>query len=277
MRSPHTIDLGKMRAWLLDDGTEQAAPSEFVGAISEDELGIVLGIKTRPLPKVEIGFSPVLLDTGHELLLIDTGNGEDSAPGMGNVQKHLKVLGIAPGDIRRVVSTHAHGDHFMGNTLPGGAVAFPNATFVMQRAEWDWAVGTERLAGMSEVRRKAVHDNLSALSTQVRFIDGEVSLAPGVRTLLTPGHSPAHQCVIVQSGETALIIAGDAVHHPMHIAKPEWTYAHDANPAQTPVSRRKLFEVAVTLNALVAPYHFGFPGVGRITRSGAGYGWRAAR
>jgi glyoxylase-like metal-dependent hydrolase (beta-lactamase superfamily II) len=99
----------------------------------------------------------------------------------------------------------------------------------------------------------------------------EVRLTPEVLLLPTPGHTPGHTSVLIESGGTTAIFLGDLCHHPLHFAHPDWLSTFDTDPSLTPATRRALFRRAVQTDALVVCPHALAPGVGRIVSSGGRY------
>ena len=109
----------------------------------------------------------------------------------------LRSLGFDPEDVKTVVLTHLHGDH------AGGIPHFPRSEIVVARGEWEAAQG---FAG--EAAGYLPKHFPAWLSP--RLVEGEEEIAPGVRVMPTPGHTPHHQSVVVETGSRTLFLAGDA-------------------------------------------------------------------
>ena len=107
-------------------------------------------------------------------------------------------------DIGTLVHTHLHMDH------AGQDYLLPNAQIVLQRAELQNAAAPNFYPA-------PFYDNLNIarlvndLGSRVEFLDGESELFPGIRTVFTPGHTPAHQAIYVETSTGVAVIAGDAV------------------------------------------------------------------
>ena len=111
----------------------------------------------------------------------------------------LRALGFDPEDVRTVILTHLHGDH------AGGIPHFARSEIVVARGEWEAAQGfSGEAAGYLP---KHFPQWLSP-----RLVEGEEEIASGVRVMPTPGHTPHHQSVVVDTGSRTLFLAGDAAY-----------------------------------------------------------------
>src|SRR5690606_29563577 len=105
-----------------------------------EEVQALASANRLPPTRMEHGYVPSLIDTGSELILFDTGNGE-VRPGLGNLRRLMREAGYAPEDVDIVVFTHGHPDHING-VVAGDELAFPKARYVFGRAEFDfWKKG----------------------------------------------------------------------------------------------------------------------------------------
>lgn len=218
----------------------------------------------------------LLINTGAQLVLIDTGAGS-LAPETGNLINNLQDEGIRPEDIDIVVLTHAHPDHIGGNTLDNGKLAFPNARYVMSKTEWEFWTSGEAEATLdeitSEVLLSVTRKNLPPIANNVALIEGDKVIIPGIRAISAPGHTPGHMALLISSADEQLLHVVDAVLHPIHLEHPEWHAVFDHSPEQVLKTRTHLYELAVTLNPLVMACHFPFPGLGRIVKDAGKTKW----
>jgi N-acyl homoserine lactone hydrolase len=107
----------------------------------------------------------------------------------------LAGIGLKPADVRYVAISHVHPDH------SGNIDEFPDATLIIQKAEWDFA--------------KTLPQKPFNPERKVQLLEGDKDVfADGSAVLLsTPGHTPGHQSLLVKLPKTgAVLLTGDAVH-----------------------------------------------------------------
>jgi N-acyl homoserine lactone hydrolase len=107
----------------------------------------------------------------------------------------LAGLDIKPGDIHYLVISHVHPDHV------GNVEEFPNATVIMQKAEWEYGLKLPLRPFNSEHKAQLIEGDKDL------FEDGSLTI------LWTPGHTPGHQSLLVHLPQTGyVILSGDVVH-----------------------------------------------------------------
>ncbi|PZF87501.1 MBL fold metallo-hydrolase, partial [Micromonospora deserti] len=189
--------------------------------------------------------------------LVDAGIGPTGSPASswapvpGRLPAELAVAGIDPADVRTVVLTHLHTDH-VGWAVTGtpGQPYFPNADYLLQRAE---------LAALETINpglRAGLVAPLRAAG-QLREVDGDTDLTPGIRVLSTPGHTPGHQSVLLDAGDERLLVTGDLLVHAVQLVDPELAYAHEVDPTTARRSRIALLRdlAAQTPTVVLATPH----------------------
>jgi glyoxylase-like metal-dependent hydrolase (beta-lactamase superfamily II) len=198
-------------------------------------------------------------DSGR-VVLVDAGIGPADAPAAswapvpGRLPDELVTAGIEPGDVDTVVLTHLHTDH-VGWAVTGAARApyFPNAGYLLQRAEVD------AVDALNPRLRERLIDPLRD-ADQLRIAAGGVRLAPGLRVLATPGHTPGHQSVLLESAAETVLLTGDLLVHAVQLVAPDLPYAHEVDPATARESRVTLLgDLAAGPSALLATPHLSEP------------------
>jgi glyoxylase-like metal-dependent hydrolase (beta-lactamase superfamily II) len=92
---------------------------------------------------------------------------------------------------------------------------------------------------------------------RLQEIEGGLVLAPGVRIVPTPGHTPGHQSVWAYAGSESVLVTGDLLVHAPQLIDPDLAYASDMDPAQARVTRRAVLDDARARGAVAAVAHLG--------------------
>jgi glyoxylase-like metal-dependent hydrolase (beta-lactamase superfamily II) len=225
--------------------------------------------------QVAMSVGGLLVERDGRRLLIDAGFGIQTgqtalaALNSGALPDTLAALGCDIATIDTVAFTHLHADHtgwaFTQNRNGTYRKTFPAARYLVAEAEWaPYGRGEELPAAASA----AVLEQFSATRTLVD--DGE-EIFPGVRVLLTPGHSPGHTCyIIISSTGKELIALGDAFHIPAQLSHPEWQSMPDIDGNAVLTARRKLIRGLERPNTLGFACHFGDQAFGRLIRTRTG-------
>ncbi|MCT2584903.1 MBL fold metallo-hydrolase [Actinophytocola gossypii] len=195
--------------------------------------------------------------------LVDAGVGPAESPASawapvpGHLLERLTETGIDRADVRLVVLTHLHEDHFGWSVSPDGVPYFPNARYVVQRTE----IRALEQAG-DDVVLPYVVDPLRRTG-QLDTVDGDVCLARGrggaVSTIPTPGHTPGHQSVVVRGHGRRVVITGDVLVHAVQLVDPDVGYAFEADQDVARGTRRSLLEDAERGRTWLATAHLRTP------------------
>ena len=215
--------------------------------------------------RIQLGLNCLLVETPTETVLVETGIGAaklspkyrdvyGADPSRGVIDA-LTEAGVAPEAVDRVVLTHLHMDHAGGTTVrtdDGYVPAFPNARYVIQRQEWEDALGADR----QTVRGYNAAPDLVPLERAgvLELVEGDAEVCPGVRTILTPGHTRAHQSVLIHSGGETVCFIGDLVPTRHHV-HPVYIMAFDLYPRQTFKVRQRVLKRAAGEGWLMAWPH----------------------
>ena len=258
--------------------------------------GAMFGVVPKPLwerripadarNRIPLGMRCLLVEHDVGLVLIDNGAGNkesakfldiygiDNAGAEGRtlLEDALGSLGHRPEDVVMMIDTHLHFDHAGGNTFrdAGGRIAptFPKARYVVQRGEYEWARHTnERTAAsyfppnFEPVREAGLLD----------LVEGDREIVPGISVTHTPGHTPYHQSVLLESDGEIAFYLGDLVPTAAHLPLP-WIMGYDVEPLVTLETKRKYLRRAADENWLLIFEHDASTAWGRIVHDGKTYG-----
>jgi acyl dehydratase/glyoxylase-like metal-dependent hydrolase (beta-lactamase superfamily II) len=282
--------IGDFQATVISDGSGQipVAPI-FVMNASEAELASVLKANFMQ-PVIQVTNNILVVDTGRERILVDTGFGEKLGPSFGSfpgLEANLRRAGIAPDSIDLVVTSHGHLDHIGGLVTKLGALTFPKAQFVFVDTEWNYWTGSRYESDVNsspmpdpfkEGTIAAARDNLPPVANRSRFVKQGGEITTGVYYIAAPGHSPCHAAILFASGKEQFLHMGDIAHNPVtSLQHPDWTPVFDYDAAQAIESRKAILDRVATDQTMVLGYHFPFPAIGHVVRRDAAYHWEAAQ
>ena len=141
-----------------------------------------------------------------------------------------------------------------------GKPYFPNARYVVQRTELE--VLGERLASwLLDPLRQA---------GQLSEVDGQAAISRHLRVVPTPGHTPGHQSVLLETPDRTLVATGDLLVRMVQLVDPSLRYVHEAEPETARRSRMSLLaEVSRRGSVILATPHLSEPFIS-LGRSAAG-------
>ncbi len=240
------------------------------------EVQKVLAASFLPTDHVGIYFHPTLVNTGKQLVLIDSGNGPRGLPSTGLTAATLTAAGVDPKTIDVVVISHFHGDHISGLRTADEALAFPNAEIKVPAKEWAYWMDDGEMNRAPEARKPAfqnVRRIFGSIAGKVTRYEWNTEVAPGITAIDTHGHSPGHTSFVVASGAGKVMIQADATagFAPLFVTNPDWHAGGDMDGPQAVISRRKLYDMLAAERMLLSGYHFPFPSLGYVEKAGTGY------
>ncbi|PJF22520.1 MAG: MBL fold metallo-hydrolase [Phototrophicales bacterium] len=272
------IQVGDIRIHLVSDGITMADPGGPFGLVPRalyrqyyepDENFMIPMCLTCLL--VQVDGMNIVVDTGLGNKLNDK---QRRIWGLtrpeGGLLDGLARLGIQPEDVHLVIDTHLHADHCSGNTYYVGDTlmpTFPNAEYVVQRREYqDASHPNERTAATyHDVNWQPLIEN-----GQMRLLDGDTVLAPGVMGVVTPGHTPGHMSVCFESqGQHAMFVC-DMASFAVHFEKLGWMTAYDVEPLVTLETKRRWQQWAFEHDAVVIFPHDVKRPAGRLRKNEKG-------
>ena len=203
-------------------------------------------------------FTPVVVNTGAQLVLFDTGLNP------AGITDALAGAGYSPDQVDIVVITHMHGDH-IGGLSDGATPTFPNARYVTGQAEFDhWDMsGNEGFEG-----------KVRPLAENMTFLDPDQDVVTGITSVAAPGHTPGHMGYHIESEGARLMLFADLANHPVwSLARPDWEVRFDMDKAMAAESRRRVLGMIAADRIPAVGYHMPFPALGFVEAAGDGFRW----
>ena len=262
--------LGRFRIHALEAGLQRLDGGAMFGVVPKSlwERRIPADDRNR----IPLALRCLLVETSDQLVLIETGLGNKESdkfrdiygvdndappptPAPDRLQAAIIEAGFQPADVGIVINTHLHFDHAGGNTFHDEAgevrISFPNARHYVQRGEWEYAHGTNERTQASYMPRNFDPVREAGL---LELLDGEGEIVPGISVMMTPGHIPFHQSVLLHSDDQTACFLGDVIPTMAHLPLP-WIMGYDVEPLVTLESKRALLPRAVEEQWLLVSVH----------------------
>jgi glyoxylase-like metal-dependent hydrolase (beta-lactamase superfamily II) len=230
-----------------------------------------------PEGKGNMSIHTLVVESSGQRILVDTCIGNDKPRPIpawdrmsGPFLADLREAGFEPESIDRVLCTHLHIDHVGWNTrlVDGKWVpTFQNARYLFGQTEFEyWRDEDAEDSTYGDVFGDSVQPVFEA--GLVDLVDGDHVVNGEIRFEPTPGHTPGHVSVVIESQGERAVITGDLMHHPVQCAHPDWVSSADVDPAQAEKTRRAFLEKYADGPVLVIGTHFAGPTAGKIVRDG---------
>ncbi len=257
--------------------------------------GAMFGVVPKPLwerqipaderNRIQLGMRCLLVEHSAGLLLIDTGAGNkeekkfldiygienEGTNGRTWLEDGLAEVGVGPEDISIVINTHLHFDHAGGNTYRDERgeikLSFPKARYIVKRGEYDYATHPNERTAASYFER-----NFAPVvkAHKFEFVIREKEIVKGIRVVPTPGHTPFHQSVLIESGGERAFFLADML--PTHAHLPlAWIMGYDVEPLVTLETKRRILRQAEDENWLLIFEHDATVPWGHVEHDGKGY------
>ena len=272
------ITIGNVEIASLSDGLLEFDICNFFPTIPEEEWEPYHDHLT-PDRKVSFNLACFVVRSDGKTIAVDTGLGAKETPETpwGELLDDLERNGISANDVDAVVMTHLHRDHVGWNTVrdDGGTLrpTFPNARYYFSKedldASHDPALQPDRFPNAPDCVWPLVDMGL------VELMEGEYSITSELTTLPTPGHTPGHMSIMINSGGERGLILGDVLHNTAQIEKTDWASRADIIPDLAISTRQSVLDRLESEGIPVAAVHLPAPGFGKIVRLQAKRYWQA--
>jgi glyoxylase-like metal-dependent hydrolase (beta-lactamase superfamily II) len=278
----HRYKVGSIEITALYDGIwEKPHDPAFIKNASIDDTKEALAKAGQTTAFVPIPLTVVVLKIGERYVMVDAGSGAGQwQPTATKLAANMAAAGIDPSRIGTILVSHFHPDHIFGLMDRGtNAPMFPHAEIVVAATEYKWWTEPGRVEKLPDAR-KALGQRINTVFPgwkNFRLVDGEPEVAPGVRLVRTPGHTPGHAAFHVSSGNEQLMISNDVAYVPALLAPhPDWQGSYDQDSATAVETRRALIDRVIAEKMAICGAHFPFPGKGVFVKDGAGYAFTPA-
>ncbi|MCK9915900.1 MBL fold metallo-hydrolase [Microbacteriaceae bacterium K1510] len=248
---------------------------KFVRNASGQEVNAALTDAFLAPSVLPISFTALLVNTGRQLVLIDTGTAGQIVDSAGSMIGNLAAAGVRPGEIDTVVISHFHPDHINGIRDKDGGKIFPNAEILVPEPEWSFWMddgNQARAAGSVLGYFRNARRIFKDIAGEVRRFAPGAEVAPGIVSTAAYGHTPGHTAFAIHSGGASMLAMSDTVRNPYLFARhPDWQPLFDMDGSMAVAARRRMLDQAAADRMLVEAYHFPFPACGHIVRTATGY------
>lgn len=255
----HRTTLGDFELTILSDGNYYNDGGTMFGIIPK----VMWEKRIAPDERntIPLATNSLLVRTGKQNVLIETGIGNKLNQKSQAIYRNQALLmksfeqaGISPDEIDIVINTHLHFDHCGWNTRyqDGKPVAtFPRATYYVQEGELQHAHEQHERDRVSYMT-----DNYDPLvnSGQMKLLNGDAEIVPGISVKVYPGHTRDMQAVIVSSGGKVAAYPSDLVCDTKHL-DPTWTLGFDLYPLESIANKHRFYDVAIPRQWLVVFTH----------------------
>jgi glyoxylase-like metal-dependent hydrolase (beta-lactamase superfamily II) len=264
---------GQTRVALVQAGTFRSDAGTLFGPVPFVLWGGLVDDEVDESRRLLQALNCLLIETPSGRVLVETGIGDrvdDKTRSMRSYEgpwivAALETAGFLPETVNVVAMSHLHFDHAGGLLRADGEKAFPHATIVAQRAEWEIALGDNPRLVASYVQPEL---RLVETWGKQSWVEGEKEILPGVSVVPTGGHSMGHQAIIVRGtgdGARTLAFFGDLMMRPW-AANPRWVTSFDDFPLDSVARKAALFAQAADEEWIVVLSHESRHPIGRLVR-----------
>jgi glyoxylase-like metal-dependent hydrolase (beta-lactamase superfamily II) len=258
------FDLGKFKCMIVSDGKLGPPPDSPYAPKS------LTGVNGERLDLVSL-----FLDTGEHKILIDTGFGKENGmePDAGKLVENLENAGVKTNDIDLILHTHAHIDHVTGTFSPKGKPIYPNARYILAKAEWEF-INAKPLAGEDPAAFACARNRYVKMPEKIDAVENNTEIVPGIKLIVAPGHTPGSSMFKIASGNKQILFLGDLIHSLIELQYPKAFINFDVEPDRALKTRDQVFAKTAKSGTVLLIPHFPFPGLGRLVKKGKLFSWQ---
>ena len=226
-------------------------------------------------------YNPVAVNTGSNLLIIDTGTGEANykkSNGVGGqFITNLAASGIDRSAVDTVIISHYHGDHINGLLMADNSLTYPNAEILVPAVEHKYWMDDGEMSRASAGRIATNFKNIrrvfnADVMKRVRTYEWGKEVVPGITAHGTLGHTPGHTSYVIASGSEQVYVQSDVTHVPfLFVRHPDWHAFYDQDGAMAEATRRKVYDMLAAEKLRVQGFHYPFPSLAHVEKDGSGY------
>jgi glyoxylase-like metal-dependent hydrolase (beta-lactamase superfamily II) len=247
----------------------------LVRNVSVPEIQKTLSDQFQRTDKMVVPFTPIMVNTGSKLVLIDTGTAGRFVPTATSFMDNFAAAGFDPKQVDTVVISHFHGDHINGIRTKENELTFPNAEILVPAVEWTLWMDDSKATTVPENQRGNFGNSkrvFGSIANKVTPFEPGKEVAPGITSIAAPGHTPGHTAFAIASGNQSMLHTVDTTNIPSLFARnPDWQFAFDTDGDLAVQTRKRLYDRAAADKMLTAGYHWPFPAVGYVSKEGNGY------
>lgn len=263
-------------------------PTATEADIAAGEKNLTAGDMDEDRQGFNVAVHAWLVQSPDRVILVDTASGNakqrPNNPLFHNLDfpflERLEAAGVKPEDVDYVLNTHLHVDHVGWNTFLKGSEwvpTFANARYFMPIKDHKYYASEESHNEVNIPSEGTFEDSVQPVieAGLVDFIpeDG-CKILDDFTWIPTPGHSIGHMSIALSSKGENAIFAGDVMHNPFQVSRPDLNTVFCEFLDDATISRHKILNHAADQNALYFGTHFPSTSVGRISRSGDGFSWK---
>jgi glyoxylase-like metal-dependent hydrolase (beta-lactamase superfamily II) len=270
------MQIGSFTVELLSEGRFEVFRDGHINRTTVDDESTKTELSATGQSSI-VGINPILIKTGPENILLDTGLGWGLDAGseyrnVSNVQTNLDIFDLEPGDITHVVLSHLHYDHAAGCSFTDSysqtKATFPNARYFVHQKEWDFAltqVDQEQKPFGADYRLDDIYRLVA--DKRIEFLSGEsTEILDGINVFWTGGHTPGHQIIAIHSNGESAYYLGDLLPSSAHLN--HYAMSHmDVEPVQAKKMKVQLLRKACNQQAILLFYHSKYGQSGRLIRN----------